>query len=279
MYTKKEESNKNETNSKAILCRPRFSSFDMFSRRIYSALKNNGNSLNLNVIGFPHYERNDHTPRYSLIVPSSSRQKILPVGFGLNDCEKLSKGDMPCLRIRGKDAERLENLQHCLHEENKFVDERHSDLKNKRHLCINAVFFPLLSTLISRWEKNTKEKFGNVSRKVKKVVILVSGVGTPRNYAHSISANSTKYCAELMEIFLKKSYPNLTVVKIHSETNIFRYDENIIFTKQELMPCIDAYRDAHACNHPYPDEISPPITDRILTNFNMDWKQSLHVSL
>ena len=82
-----------------------------------------------------------------------------------------------------------------------------------------------------------------------------------------------------MEIFLKKSYPNLTVVKIHSETNIFRYDENIIFTKQELMPCIDAYRDAHACNHPYPDEISPPITDRILTNFNMDWKQSLHVSL
>jgi A distinct subfamily of CDD/CDA-like deaminases len=50
-------------------------------------------------------------------------------------------------------------------------------------------------------------------------------------------------------------YPDITVIQIHSETNIFRYDENIVFVQRELMPCIQSYRDAHAKGLPYPDEV------------------------
>ena len=68
--------------------------------------------------------------------------------------------------------------------------------------------------------------------------------------------------------------------RIHSETNIFRYDENISFAKHELMPCIDSYRDAHARCEPYPDE---KCTDQNDTNsernaFNPDWRQSVSVT-
>lgn len=40
-----------------------------------------------------------------------------------------------------------------------------------------------------------------------------------------------------------------SVNRVHSETNIFRYDENILFTKRELAPVIDSYRDVSAL-HP-----------------------------
>ena len=80
--------------------------------------------------------------------------------------------------------------------------------------------------------------------------------------------------------------------RIHSETNIFRYDENITFTNDELMPCIDAYRDAHARGQPYPtyetdtngnmtmvqnNNVHP--TKNNNTSYDPDWKQSFHVTL
>ena len=67
-------------------------------------------------------------------------------------------------------------------------------------------------------------------------------------------------------------------IRIHSQTNIFRYDENISFATQELMPCIDAYRDAHARSEPYPDEIHnhQSFTDR--NPFNPDWRQTVSVA-
>jgi len=40
--------------------------------------------------------------------------------------------------------------------------------------------------------------------------------------------------------------------RLHSEREIFRYDENITFANKELLPCIDAYRDAHARGERYP---------------------------
>lgn len=64
--------------------------------------------------------------------------------------------------------------------------------------------------------------------------------------------------------------------RIHSETNIFRYDENITFATQELMPMIDSYRDAHARSEPYPDENAAPSSDR--NPFYPDWRQSVSVT-
>lgn len=67
-------------------------------------------------------------------------------------------------------------------------------------------------------------------------------------------------------------------IRIHSQTNIFRYDENISFATQELMPCIDAYRDAHARSEPYPDELQN--NERIIDRkpFNPDWRSTLSIA-
>jgi hypothetical protein len=80
-------------------------------------------------------------------------------------------------------------------------------------MALNAVFFPLLSTLLPRWLSRMDHKHVVSGRKVKKVIVLVSGVGTPRNWTHSINGNSTEACANLMELFLHRLYPDVTVVK------------------------------------------------------------------
>ena len=86
----------------------------------------------------------------------------------------------------------------------------------------------------------------------KKVIFLVSGVGTPRNYTHEIRGNSTKFCAELMEIFITQLFPDIQVIRVHSgESNIFRYAENVAFVKTRLLPMIQNYRDALAKKIPY----------------------------
>lgn len=66
--------------------------------------------------------------------------------------------------------------------------------------------------------------------------------------------------------------------RIHSETNIFRYDENISFAKHELMPCIDSYRDAHARGLPYPDERPNALDTDCNNSFNPDWRQTVSVT-
>lgn len=51
----------------------------------------------------------------------------------------------------------------------------------------------------------------------------MSGVGQPRNQKHRLEDNSTEVTAMLMEVFLKRHYPDVRVVRVHSKTNIFRY--------------------------------------------------------
>lgn len=67
--------------------------------------------------------------------------------------------------------------------------------------------------------------------------------------------------AELIEHFLRKDYPDLLVVRVHSCTNIFRYDENIAFVKQELLPLVESYRDLQA--------------DR----WGTDWRNKYHLTI
>lgn len=60
--------------------------------------------------------------------------------------------------------------------------------------------------------------------------------------------NSTKYTARLIELFLRSTYPEISEVRLlHSTTNLFRYDENILFVKRQLLPLVDSYRCARTC--------------------------------
>ncbi|CAM9307589.1 unnamed protein product, partial [Phaeothamnion confervicola] len=75
-----------------------------------------------------------------------------------------------------------------------------------------------------------------------KAIYLVSGVGMPRDRAHKVEDNSTEMTAALMEIFLARHHPDVRVVRVHSTTNIFRYDDNIRFVQRQLLPMINRER-------------------------------------
>ncbi len=275
------------------LCRPRFSAFDAYSQRLVDSFKNNTRQQSgSSIVKFPRYERNDETQQPQ---PSSKKTgEEIPIGFRLGDKTKqkeqpnkeqadstdhplcVSSSDLKDLRVRGRDAQRV---------------IKHSSSSPDASLKINAVFFPLLATLMPLWMSKLNDKYKNFSSstpasitKPKKVLILVSGVGQPRNWTHSVKGNSTQQCAELMKIFLQTIYPELIVVHIHSETNIFRYDENINFVQNELLPRIQEYRDAHAKGLPYPDEVANPPLSRLGSNernrpFSTEWRKSFSITL
>mmetsp|Transcript_14252 Transcript_14252/g.33116 ORF Transcript_14252/g.33116 Transcript_14252/m.33116 type:complete len:824 (-) Transcript_14252:1509-3980(-) len=280
-------STEKDGNDPYCLCRPKFSAFDAYSQRLFDFLKGHRKKeLREAVIQLPQYERNDETQK-----PQPSSKKLgggVPAGFRLgeeneyNDHNdkahhplRVSSSELDELRIRSRDAPRI---------------QAHSSSTSGGFLNINAVFFPLLATLMPVWEKRINDKYGAFptttasSLKPKKVLIIVSGVGQPRNWTHPTNANSTQQCAKLMKIFLNAIFPDLTVLHIHSDTNIFRYDENIAFVKQELLPRVQEYRDAHAKGLPYPDEIAhlpPEIRNSIDTDrpFSTEWRKSFSITI
>mmetsp|Transcript_19651 Transcript_19651/g.27791 ORF Transcript_19651/g.27791 Transcript_19651/m.27791 type:complete len:730 (-) Transcript_19651:183-2372(-) len=287
----------NATEKEYCLCRPRFSAFDLYSRRILTSLDQPSSSLSnqRTIASFPRYERSDDI-RYTIVTPRPSRKAMLPTGFQLdsdNDTTSnalcIPSEELVNLRFRGRDAPRIEPyLEEEEHPKQALAHE-------KELLRFTHVFFPLLATLLPRWHQSIASKYSKSGDgvRIKKVLILVTGVGTPRNWTHSITGNSTEACAQLMERYISELYPDVTVRFVHSESNIFRYDENIEFAKHELMPCIDAYRDAHARQELYPDEKeqqqlivsdSNSSTGSIshipsLAPFNTEWKQSFAVTL
>lgn len=228
-----------------IMSRPRFSAFDMFSRRVLSELQGqidsasseelnsssagtNRHPLHQKIISYPRYERSGSSARYTLVTPRPSDQYMLPVGFDLERNDGISNtsvdpSEMPNLRLRGRDVARIK--QNNLPPIDEQCDTQSSGLSMQEILRINAVFFPLLATLLPRWLGRITDKFGGEdsgpksvaaplhSPNVKKVIVLVSGVGVPRNWTHSISGNSTSRCAELMELFINVLYPDVTVVR------------------------------------------------------------------
>ena len=266
------------------LCRPRFSAFDGYSQRLVDFSKDNKHQMSEeSLIRFPRYERNDETQQ-----PEPTSKKVeekIPIGFQFRDegekneggrSIQISSSDLKDLRVRGRDAQRVLNC---------------STSGSGGLLSINAVFFPLLATLMPLWMSKIVEKYGNhrtsktaAFAKPKLVLILVSGVGQPRNWTHCSKGNSTEKCAELMKIFLQTIYPELVVVHIHSDTNIFRYDENITFVQNELLPRIQEYRDAHAKGMPYPDEVTDPLLSEIDVayknqSFSTEWRKSFSITL
>jgi hypothetical protein len=96
--------------------------------------------------------------------------------------------------------------------------------------------FSLIS--VPRYKRSdATPRYSNFKPEPSKILILVSGVGTPRNWTHSITrtGNSTHACASLTERFIHALCPDITVVEIHFETNMLRYDKSIVFAQRELL--------------------------------------------
>jgi hypothetical protein len=69
-----------------------------------------------------------------------------------------------------------------------------------------------------------------------------------------------------MKLFVEKLYPNIEVKLLHSEGNLFRYDENIYFVRKCLLPVVDQIRDK------FVDEFSMRSPDK-------KWRDAFHVTL
>ena len=198
-----------------ILSRPRFSAFDLFSNRLLSAITRlSRRGSHLKTVSYPRHERSGASARYTLVTPRPSDRLMLPVGFDLEhddglDDARLTSLDMQNLRIRGSDMQRASPRGRVLPPP-PLSDKAD---KTKERIRISACFFPLLAVLMPRWLGSIADKFGSNSNEektvapqetpnVKKVVILVSGVGTPRNWTHSVSGNSTGEFAQACDPFL-----------------------------------------------------------------------------
>ena len=264
--------------SKFCLSRPRFSAFDEYCQRLMEFVDTHYDDLNL--VSFPRHERRSSEvgmfqDNYEIHAEPNKNLNKLPIGFSLSHPSQdeedrklldITPKELSDLRFRGRDAKRVCGLE---------ISVR-----------LNAVFFPLLATLLPLWHSQMNEKYGSSAAggtsSLKKVLILVSGVGSPRNWTHSINGNSTEKCANLMQLFCKKLYPDLIVVQVHSsKLNIFRYDENITFVQKDLMPTIQSYRDAHAKGLPYPDEITTGAETGDIDDlpFDTEWRKSMNVVL
>ena len=109
------------------------------------------------------------------------------------------------------------------------------------------VYLPLLATVLPEWMRAVKKRF--LQRPLgtpqpRKVLVLVSGAGQPRDEHANPNDNSTEATGWLMERFVRLVYPEVEVIHIRSESEsgIFKYDDNVRFVKKQVLPIVEAKR-------------------------------------
>jgi hypothetical protein len=129
---------------------------------------------------------------------------------------------------------------------------------------ILTVYFPLIAVVIPEWLRVLKRrKYAQQGEPPpKKVLVLVSGAGQPRDIKANPHDNSTEGTGKAIERFVRRVYPDIEVRHISSRAmGIFRYDDNVRFVKSEVLPVIDAQR-AVALRH-----------------YGEHWPKNLHVTM
>jgi hypothetical protein len=115
-----------------------------------------------------------------------------------------------------------------------------------------AAYFPLISMVIPEWIRTIKRR--SLLQPVgspppRKVLVLVSGAGQPRDEQANPGDNSTEGTGQLIERFVKLVHPDIEVVHIPSAFGIFRYDDNVRFVKEQVLPVIEAKRSDVVATH------------------------------
>ena len=122
----------------------------------------------------------------------------------------------------------------------KFRRNVRSQLPADNEGCVvTAAYFPLLAILVPKWLATIEAHGQEIKRKI---IFLVTGRGTPVDITASEISNSTKHTGALMTRVLNNVYPDIQIIRVHSKSNLFRYDDNIRFVHDDLLPKIDVIR-------------------------------------
>lgn len=224
-----------------LRARPAFSCFAAVSEELLRSARESA------VLAFGRSVRRDESHAAYPVGVAESR---LPCGVSLRSAEPWPaarvKND---LKVKRRPSRRLSDPAGASATMGEMVEPA---------LVPRRVYFPLLAVLLRAWLASTAADDDDDATK-ERVVLLVSGAGTPRDEARDARENSTQFVAELMEVFLAKvcagvaGFPAVRVVRLHSEANVFRYDENISFVRHELEPAVVALRQRVVGDDPQDD--------------------------
>ena len=203
----------------AVLGRPKFSCFRKIHLKIWDAVMLEHDRALISYKQLYEHKDSELQPVLRNDEPVSA-----PAGFDLKQCN-IRERDLGMLKLRGGDTQKLMEFSRS----------------SAPYVCaIQSIYFPLLAILVPSWLEKIEDKLP-----ARKIIYLITGQGTPRDSRADVMDNSTEFTAKLMELFLRRIYPDITVVLLHSgrHSNLFRYDDNIKFVKSDLMPSIEEFRD------------------------------------
>eukprot|EP00928_Gymnodinium_smaydae_P013529 TRINITY_DN14932_c0_g3_i1.p1 TRINITY_DN14932_c0_g3~~TRINITY_DN14932_c0_g3_i1.p1 ORF type:complete len:544 (-),score=79.66 TRINITY_DN14932_c0_g3_i1:302-1933(-) len=160
---------------------------------------------------------------------SEADEVHLPLGFELPDeGEEILSVDQ--LRFRKYPDAALDN-----------GPDADSDTAPMFSYHVKAVFFPLLSAVVTAWLR------GVAAKADRRVVVLASGRAEPRDQLADTQGNSTERTAHLMTKFMMKAFGGdqhrVQTRPLHADGDAFRYDTNLRFCHQLLLPLLDQERE------------------------------------
>ena len=89
-----------------------------------------------------------------------------------------------------------------------------------------AVYLPIIAVVIPEWIRAIKRRALQATEDrppPRKVLVLVSGAGQPRDEKANPADNSTEGTGRIIQRFLKIVHPDIEVVHITSAYGIYRY--------------------------------------------------------
>ncbi len=207
----------------SVVARPKFSEYRDISEKLLLSLQQGGLATTIKKPVYSRSHQQTEDGRYPIAPqPRPGLRNILPLGFDISKCAV------------GISMDSLHFKAHCA----ELMADNSGNTQSST-CVVDAMYFPLLSVLVHKW-LDTLEANGHLDSR--KIVILISGRGSPTDPTARCVDNSTKATAKLVQKLLMREYPALQIITLHSVTNLFRYDENIVFVKRELVPIVDHIR-------------------------------------
>jgi hypothetical protein len=213
-----------------IKARPKFSHFREITEKIFEVVKS---EAHIPLAMHECYSRMHPESHLNLSGMDEDGETRVPfsdvcaVGFNLHS-QPVKLPDVSSLRYRRDDSQLLHHADGgCL---------------------VDAAYFPLVAALVPKWMGDALQAASAMAPNTatRFIVILISGRGSPSD-SNSVDArvidNSTRFTGRLLARFIQRLFPAIEIIHVHSRTNLFRYDENILFVKHKLLPLIDKIRD------------------------------------